>query len=231
MGTVTFVAGPPGAFKTGFMLYWALRLNRPTLYFSADAEPFEIAERSVAAMSGDTIEQVRATGLDKYGELLAETNSIRFVYEDSPTYSDLELEIAAYAEVFGQFPEIIIIDNLMNLVGEQENEWSSMRDSARVVHRLTRITKAALFCLHHMADDRTDPTTPAPRSKLQGKIGQLPKAILSLALADNELRIAGVKNRWGSSDASGATYVTLYVDASRNRIHNSKYDLLNGNPA
>ena len=119
----------------------------------------------------------------------------------------------------------------MNLVGEQENEWAAMRDSARVIHKLTRITKAALFVLHHMADDRQDPTDPAPRSKLQGKVGQLPKAIWSLALDGDRLKIAPVKNRWGPADASGKTFVELWTTPANSRIYNSRNDLQMGRPA
>lgn len=230
MGTVTFIAGPPGAMKTGFALYWILRLNKPTLYFSADAEDFEIVERSAAAISGATVDEVRGS-LEDYMHHLDLARNVRFVYEDSPTYSDVELETAAFAEVMGEFPQIIVIDNLMNVTGESENEWASMRDSARVIHRLTRITKAAVFVLHHMADDRADPTTPAPRKSLQGKVGQLPKVILSLALDGDQLKVAPVKLRWGPGDASGQTYATLYVDASRNRLFNSKFDMEIGRPA
>lgn len=227
MGTATFVAGPPGAMKTALVLYYVLRLNKPTLYFSADAEDFEVVERAAAAISGDTMDEVQGNP-EKYAGELAKAGNVKFVYEDSPSYLDVELEVAAYAEIFGTFPEVIVIDNFMNLVGEDENEWAGMRTSARVVHKLTRITKAAVFVLHHMSDDRNDPTTPAPRSKLQGKVGQLPKAIWSLALAGDELRVAPAKNRWGPADASGQTYVTLYVDPSRNRVFNSKWDLQNG---
>lgn len=229
-GTATFVAGPPGAMKTGFVLYWVLRLNIPTIYFSADAEDFEVVERAAAAISGDTIEQVRADPT-RYLEYLESVSNVRFVYEDSPTYKDLELEVDAFAEVFGTYPEIIVVDNLMNVTGENLDEWASMRDSARVIHKLTRVTKAALFVLHHMADDRQDPTTPAPRSKLQGKVGQLPKAILSLALDGNVLKVAPVKNRWGRGDASGQTFTTLYVDPACNRLYNSYEDLQRGNAA
>lgn len=231
MGTATFVAGPPGAMKTGFTLYYLLRLGLPTLYMSADAEDFEMDERAAAAISGDTMEQVRRTP-EKYRDMVAANAShIRLVFEDSPTYRDLELEVAAYAEVYGEFPKVIAIDNLMNLVGEQENEWGAMRDSARVIHKLTRITKAALFVLHHMADDRADPTEPAPRSKLQGKVGQLPKAIWSLALNGDRLLLAPVKNRWGPTDASGKTYVELWTTPANSRVYNSRYDMVNEVPA
>lgn len=229
-GTATFVAGPPGAMKTGLVLYLVLRWNLPTIYFSADAEDFEVVERAGAALSGHTMDQVRANP-DAYVESLKTVDNVRFVYEDSPTYEDVELEIAAYAEVYGEFPKVIVIDNLMNLVGENESEWASHRDHARVIHRLTRITKAALFVLAHMSDDRIDPTTPAPRSKLMGKVGALPKAIWSLALDGDRLKVAPVKNRWGPGDASGNTYATVFVDPARNRLFQSQYDMKQGVPA
>lgn len=220
-GTATMIAGPPGAMKTGITLYWLLRLNLPTLYFSADAEDFEMVERAAAAISGDSVEKVRANP-GAYADILAEhAGNVKLIYDDAPTYDVIELELAAYAEVHGRFPTIVAVDNLMNVTGEQENEWASMRDSARVIHRVTRITKAAMLVLHHMADDRNDPSTPAPRAKLQGKVGQLPKLIISLAMVGNELRACPVKNRWGPADPTGQTYATVYVDAGRNRFYNS----------
>lgn len=231
MGTVTFIAGPPGAMKTGLTLYYLLRLGLPTLYISADAEDFEMDERAAAAISGDSMTKVQANP-GNYVDMLAENAShLRLVFEDSPTYRDLELEVAAYAEAFGEFPKVIAMDNLMNLVGEQDNEWGAMRDSSRVLHRLTRITGASVFVLHHMADDRADPTTPAPRKSLQGKVGQLPKAIWSLALDGNRLLVAPVKNRWGPGDASGKTYVELYVTPDNSRFFNTAADMHAGRPA
>lgn len=231
LGTVTIVAGPPGALKTGFTLYYLLRLGLPTLYVSADAEDFEMDERAAAAISGDNMDVVRHNPGKYVPALTEQASHIRLVFEDSPTYHDLELEVAAYAEAYGEFPKIIAIDNLMNLVGENENEWASMRDSARVLHRLTRITKAGLFVLHHMSDDRIDPTTPAPRKSLQGKVSQLAKAIWSLALDGDRLLVAPVKNRWGPGDASGRTYVELYASPSNSRLYNSQADFHAGRPA
>lgn len=230
MGTATMLVGPPGAFKTGFAVYYFLRLNLPTLYFSADAEDFETVERAAAAVCGVTMDEVRRD-YERYAGELEMFDNVRWAYDDAPSYEDVELETAAYAETFGEFPKVIVIDNLMNISGEQENEWASMRDSMRVIHRLTRITGAAVFILHHAADDRVDPTTPAPRKSLQGKVSQLPKAIWSIALAGDELRVAAVKSRWCKADPSGQTYVTLYVDAGSNRIFNSRFDLQQGRSA
>lgn len=235
-GTATFIAGPPGAAKTMFTLYNILRMNKPTLFFSADCEPFEIVERAAAAMSGQTMDFVRQNPQQYVEGLATYCNNVKFVYDDAPSYLDVELEVAAYAEVYGQFPEIIVIDNLMNLVGQSEDEWSSHRDHAKVIHRLTRITKAALIVLAHMSDDRTDASHPAPRKSLMGKVGALPKVILSLAMCEEspgvwKILVAPVKSRWSSADPSGKTYAEVYCDPSRSRLFNSRTDLMNGVPA
>jgi hypothetical protein len=229
-GTVTFLAGVPGAMKTGLALYWVGRLNKPTLYFSADSEDFEMIERAAAMQTGDTMQKVRAN-IGDYAEELKRL-PIRFVFEDSPSYHDLEMEVAAYAEAFGRFPEIIVIDNLLNLVGEKEDEWSSHRDHARVIHRLTRITRAAVLVCAHMGEDVKDPSAyPPPRTKLQGKVSHLPKLILSLAFDGQVLKVAAVKNRFGPGDASGRTYVELYARPETSQFFNSRADLMAGRPA
>lgn len=229
-GTVTFIAGVGGALKTGLALYWVGRLERPTLYFSADSEPFEMLERVASMVTGDSVDKVRANPGAYAGAI--DRLPIRMVFEDSPTYLDLELEVAAYAEVHGTFPEVIVIDNLLNLVGDNENEWGAHRDHARVIHRVTRVTKATVLVLAHMGEDKADPTTfPPARMKLQGKVSQLPKMILSLAFDGQRLKVAAVKNRFGPADASGRTYVELYADPRVNRFFNTKIDMLEGRPA
>jgi hypothetical protein len=229
-GTVTFIAGVAGAMKTGLALYWVGRLGRPALYFSADSEPFEVLERCASMVSGDSMSQVRANP-SAYAEAV-DSLPIRFCFEDSPTYDDLVLEVCAYAEVYGEFPKVIVIDNLMNLTGENENEWGAHRDHAKVIHKLTRVTKAKVIVLAHMGEDKVDPSqNPQPRTKLQGKVSQLPKVILSLAFDGQVLKVAAVKNRFGPGDASGHTYAELYVDPTRNQFFNSRNDYQNGRPA
>lgn len=229
-GTVTLVTGPPGAMKTGLVLYLVLRWNRPTLYVAADVESFEIVERAGATMSGDTMEQVRDNP-DAYADFFTQVPNVRFSYEDSPTYHELEMEVAAYAEVFGRFPEVIVVDNVVNLVGDSEDEWAAHRDHAHVLHALAHRTQSAVIALAHMADDRADPSKPAPRSKLMGKISALPKAIWSLALDGDQLHVSPVKNKHGREYPSGQVYATVFTDPSRNRFFNTRYDLEAGRVA
>lgn len=231
MGTATFIMGPPGAFKTGFAMAYTLRLGLPMLYCSADAEDFETIERAAAMVTGTPMSTMRSNDYDRYNEALKSLSHARFCYDNSPSYSDLVLEVCAFAEVEGRFPSVIVIDTLMRVTGETDDEWAAHRDTSRVVDEICHKTGAAVFVLAHAADDRQDNTTPASRNKLQGKVSQLPKAIWSVALAGDELRICPVKSKWCREDPSGRDYATVFVDPGTNRLFNSRYDLQNGRAA
>ena len=228
-GVVSMIAGPPGVMKSGLALYWLGRMKVPVLYFSADMEPFEVFERAGAMMTGDTMEQVRRnpTAYEEGVNALP----MRFVFDDSPTYDDVLLEVMAYVEVFGQPPKVICIDNLMNLTGDNEDEWAAHREHSKVIHKIGRITKSAFLVLAHMTDDANDVSYPQPRKKLQGKVSQLPKVILSLGFDGEWLRVAPVKNRFGRPDSTGKTYVELYAWPQANQFFNSRNDFLEGRPA
>lgn len=232
--TVTMVAATPASLKSMLTLYWIARMGLPTLFFSADTDAYESMKRAAAMVSGKTMDEVEADigngNQGQYEELLAQLN-IRWVFETDPTYEDLSLETAAYAEVFGDFPQMIVVDNLMNIVGDNENEFASMRDTTKALKRLVRITNASVFVLHHMQETEKGNDRPAARNRLQGKVAQLPEMILSIALAGDELRISAVKNRFGPGDASGEKYVTVYADPARCRFYNSRQAKMMGHAA
>lgn len=218
-GTVTMIAATPAAGKTFLATKWIQRLNEPTLFFSADTDEATMLVRAAAIATGDSQSDVRTAlmedGTEHYADILAKDfGQARFVFETDPTYEDLELETAAMTEVYGSPPSVIVIDNLMNLVGENENEWASMRDSTKAIKRLVRITGASVFVLHHMGENNARPNYPSPRRDVQGKVSQLPELIISLAAAENgeSLRACAVKNRFGIGDPTGNAYVEIPCD-------------------
>lgn len=230
-GAVFMIAAPPGAMKTFLALKWVQAMRLTTLFFSADTDANTILERAGAVITGDRQEDVRL-GLEEgggeyYAKKLREfAGHVRWVFESDPTYHDIELEITAFAEVYGQFPEVIVVDNLMNVTGENESEWAAMRDSAKVLHRITRITGAAVFVLHHMSENKADERYPAPRKDLQGKVAQLPELIVSVSIDSDEglIRVADVKDRWGRADPSAKSFATVHIDPERGQFFNTGYD-------
>ena len=227
-GQVCMVAAAPNAGKSMFALIYALRAKVPTLFFSADTDTATVMIRVASAMSGHTQVTVEAN-LDKqsdyYEDDLRGMSHIQWVFDSSPSLDDIELEVKAYVELYGIPPELIVIDNLMNVVAEHENEWAGLRQIMMELHDMARKTEACVLVLHHVseASEYGDTTKPPARRSIHGKISQLPSLILTLGYSPSEgtLRVAPVKNRFGPMYANADQHVPLFVNYAACRIENT----------
>jgi hypothetical protein len=221
------VAAAPNAGKSMFALVYAIRAKVPTLFFSADTDTATVMIRVASALSGHGQVSVE-TNLQKnprhYDSFLKDMTHIQWVFDSSPSLDDIELEIKAYVEVFGVAPELIVIDNLMNVVAEHENEWAGLRQIMMELHDMARKTEACVMVLHHVSEqgEYGDTTTPPARRAIHGKVSQLPSLILTLGYSPTEgtLRVAPVKNRFGPMYANADQHVALFVDYATCRIEN-----------
>lgn len=229
---ITMLAAGPSAGKTFLVLKWIQMMkNEPTLFFSADTDPQTIIARAAAIATGHPQSEIRRSfaadegGREYYAEVLAEHyGHVRWVWESDPTYRDLALETAAFAEAFGEPPRVIVLDTLMNVVGENESEWQAMRESTKALHRLVRITGAAVFLLHHMSENSADPSKPPPRRDVQGKVNQIPEVIISLAASDDgTIRACAVKNRVGAQSIGSKSWVEIPVDLDTGQFWASRH--------
>jgi predicted ATP-dependent serine protease len=228
-GQVTMIAGQPNSGKSLLALFYAVRAGVPTLYVSADTDAYTTAIRAAAVVTGNKVNTIEESfnsgaGADFYQDELSSLKHLQFSFDPSPTLDDIDLSIKAYGESFGEYPHLIIIDNLMNVAALHDNEWTGMRDIAKAMHHIARQTDAAVFLLHHTSEAEGKPDLPPSRKSVQGKISQLPEMILTVALdhASSEYRVACVKNRFAKNSASGDDYTVLYADASRMTLYNDK---------
>lgn len=225
-GQVCMIAGQPGAFKSGFTLDYVLRTGVPTLYFSADSDPATVKFRAGAMLLAWPVDGVEQALLEDgeaavaVRQALTSAEQVRFCFDPAPTLDDLELEIQAYIELFGDVPGLIVVDNLINVVAESDNEWQGLRELMSSLHQLARFTSSAVCVLHHTSEADGDPTCPPPRRAIHGKVSQLPELILTVAVdpAQCAFKVAAVKNRSGPMDASGRTFHTFGVDLARMQI-------------
>jgi predicted ATP-dependent serine protease len=151
--------------------------------------------------------------------------NIEWVFDSSPTLDDVEMEIKAYVELYGVMPELIVIDNLMNVVTDSENEWAALRAIMVELHDMARKTDACVLVLHHVseASEYGSPTQPPPRRSIHGKVSQLPSQILTLGYDPMQsiLRVAAVKNRFGNHSADGSDFASLFVNFGTCQIHDA----------
>jgi len=226
-GQLVMVAGAPGAGKTWLALDLAIRMRIPTLYISADSDDVTMRARVASMLTGHdqrVVREISDHGLFKevYGDILADL-PIRFLFEPSePTTGDILHELEAYQELNGVMPQLIIVDNLMNLDSDSSNEWAGIRMAAKDLHYLCRRTKACIVVLHHTSEqDQKWISSAPPRSAIQGKVSQLQSLILTVAKDGNEMWLAVVKNRFGEQDPGAVSPFRFVVDLARGRIWES----------
>lgn len=221
-GQLAMLAGPPNGGKTAVALLMALRMGVPTLYVSADSDETVVAGRVGAAVSGHEFKTVRQAiehGLfeDMYGARMP--GHLRFMFDPSePSLQDITHQLTAWLELWGDYPSLIICDNLLNLGSDDANEWSGLRRTLKDLHFLARKTRAAVLVLHHTAEGDFSFDRAPTRKEIQGKLSQLPRVILTVAQHEGEMWMAVVKNTNGPSDPMAKDPVRMIIDFTRMRL-------------
>jgi hypothetical protein len=221
-GQLALVAAGPGTGKSAFVLSYALLSNVPTLYFSADSDAFVQLTRSIAILKEDwSLEQAAKAVLDgetaSYSVDLAD-KPIRFNFSASPTLDEIERAMAAYEEVYGEFPALVVIDNVTNVIGGSggdEDPFSGLESLMDYFATMARNTEACVIGLHHVTGPYVDADKPIPLSGVKGQITRVPAMVLTLHRVAGEqgypdiLCVSTVKNRGGKSDPSGYNFAML----------------------
>ena len=229
-GQLHVVAGQPGRGKTLLALWYAISSGCETLYFSADSDEGTLVNRASAVVLNKTVDEVKEMrGTDAVAfiedELFDLSRRLRIQPDPHPDIDSIFEEVLAYVELFGRTPELIIIDNLMNVAATHDNEWTGQRDNMRALHTLARETESAVVVLHHVSEESSRPTKPGPMKSLMGKASQLPETIITVAMDGDEYHVAAVKNRDGIADPNADNPVTVYVDAPSMTLFNDRQSL------
>lgn len=225
------IAGPPGAGKTMFSLVAAVKmglLGVSSLYISADSDEDTMAARTAAAITKHpthVVEETIRRGLfaEEYGPLV-EALPLRFVFDPSePSIEDIADAVTAWVEVWGRPPDMIWVDNLMNVKTEGGNEWQEMRQVCKDLHFLGRKSKSATVALHHTSEQESEHIDSAPpRKAIQGKVSQLPSLILTTASKGSEMFVAVVKNRHAPADPKAQEPLRLIADFTNCQIYDQR---------
>jgi RecA-family ATPase len=218
-GQLCLISAGAGTGKSGLVLTYALLAKVPTLYFSADSDAFTQLSRSLSILTGapleKTVDAVRNGDL-RGAESVFSDIPIRFVYDASPSLDRIEVSMAAYEEVYGDFPALVVIDNITNVrTGSGEDDpFSGLEALMDYLHGMARATAACVIGLHHVTGPNNDGDKPIPLSGVKGQIGRVPELILTAhkvteTYGNTTLNVSPVKNRGGKSDPSGMTYASL----------------------
>jgi predicted ATP-dependent serine protease len=209
---VSMIAGAPGAGKSTIALAEALRTQVPTLYICADTNQHTMAMRLLSMITGVSQREAEftlATEPLKAKDVLRHAAHIFWSFDSVPTLDDINEEVTAFEELWGESPTMIIVDNLMDVALDSGEEFAAMRSVMKELKYLARDTNAAVVVLHHTSEAHNGDPCPPLRS-VQGKVNQLPALILTVGQTpQGVMGVAAVKNRYGRADQSGKTPVWL----------------------
>lgn len=231
-GQLAMIVAAPGVGKSLFSNYYAVKSGAKTLYLSMDTDAFTTSIRLVAVVNGCTMHEAEV-GLAR-GEEWAlaaaanpELDNLSLAFPSNPDAEEIAYRLHAYREARGEFPELLILDNLQNInVGE--DEFHGQLEFLRELQVVAGQTGTAIVVLHHATGEYGDGDTILPQSGIRGKLSQFPAMILTLHRAGTQrLGVSVVKNRFGPADPAGVgTRFHLQSDMERAQFTGANDDHL-----
>ena len=222
---LSMIVAGPGVGKSAVATILAARMGAGSLYFSADTNPHTMTCRLAAAVSGvdqETVDVALREGRgEQYLEIVDGLGHLQFCYEPSPDLFDIHEEVDCYAMVFGEYPEFIVVDNLMDVYAEGE-DLKAKKTVLDELNTLARDIEAHVMVLHHAVGEYENGDKPIPLKGIDNKLGKKPTLILSLyRVVDawtNSLGICPIKHRNGKADASGSWAIWHKLDLARMQL-------------
>lgn len=233
-GQLSLIAAGPGTGKSALAAFIAAKMGYgefnetgvPTLYFSADTDKRTLGNRIAAAVTRFTVDEAEELLFKKNENVLKMlndyTNHIWFDWNAGPNLNDIEDEIEAFAHVNGDWPHLIIVDNLKNIWVETSGEGGEHIRYDRVLdylHELAALTNAHVMVLHHVTGYYENGDEPIPLSGILGKVSKPFRLILTLHKPnENQIGLSVVKNSSGKMDPKGGLICYLDIDLARQQF-------------
>src|SRR5678816_3933815 len=125
-GQVSLIGAGSGGGKSAVASHISIHSEPriPTIYFSADADKTTVGVRVAAGILNKplrTVEDLLHDGdMEAWLAVEEATEHIWFCWDAAPSLMDIEQEVSAYAYATGDWPHLIVVDNLINIDPEGE---------------------------------------------------------------------------------------------------------------
>jgi hypothetical protein len=128
-------------------------------------------------------------------------------------YDDIVRHVRSYEAVYGAYPDVIFLDNLIDFV-DSPTDFGGMLELIRDMDGLAKEVKSHICILHHAklrdtkksenGEDPKDPMQPPADWEIQGRITQLSRLVLTITAVGLNVNMSVVKNTNGpqTRDAS-----------------------------
>lgn len=205
-GELAMLVAAPGVGKSVLATSYVVQSQVRCLYLSMDTNAFTTCIRLVCAVTACTMAQAEH-GLTQQepwaAHALAGLRNVRYAFTSSPDETEIADRILAYAEAEGDYPELVVIDNLGNITFKEE-EFAGLRRLMRDLEATAGKTGSAILVLHHASGDFENGNSVVPQRGVQGKVSKFPSMILTAHRKQQGWTgVSVVKNRFGPADPAG----------------------------
>ncbi|WP_073837487.1 AAA family ATPase [Micromonospora sp. CB01531] len=220
-GQMGLTAAASGGGKTAFWCHWVMNGRYddiypiPTLYFSSDSDTATVGVRTAQGVFGCTQDEAEKRLAEPGGwEAFHEaTEHVWWDFQVAPTLEHMNEEIEAYAIANGEYPHLIVVDNLMDVdSGYGADEGSNQREALLWGASKARETGAHVHFLHHVTGENVNGDRPIGKRDILNKVDKRPRIIYT-AWQDPEmpgyLQLSVIKNSNGSAKSDGSLYVSI----------------------
>ena len=201
--------------KSMFLGQLADQLHVPTLYISNDTNEMDTISRFLSRRTKQDSHIMRMKALkdpEWASEKLSDMDWVRWSFDPSPSLEDIEEEILAFEELWGENPHLVVVDILLK-VDYYEDGGGSLESIAKYLDKLARETGACIIIAHHTSENSPGNPTQSKQSLLQ-KVDKFAVLVLTTAYDGNTFYLAPVKNRNGFADATGYANIQFLIDPS-----------------
>lgn len=230
-GELVLIAAGPGTAKSALTLTQALKSMIPSYIFSADSNAYTQLSRGISILMDWDMESSSKEALKKdLSDEVMETMSaipLRLDYEAAPSIDHMEQQLESYWELFGEYPAIIVVDNVTNVDKMSPTDgdpFSGLEGLMDYLHTMARNTGACVFALHHVNGEYSNGDKPIPLNGIKGQIHRVPEMVLTIWKPEpGVLGVSKVKLRGGEADQSGETWVPLRFEGKMMQITDMDY--------
>lgn len=205
VGELHILAAAPGGFKTGLAMQLALRSQIPCLYLLMDSNETSMTKRVLQAYNGWTTvqaEEAWESGLAQRS--FDKIDWVRWDFPNAPDMAEIRDRVWAFAEIYGEFPKLIVVDNIMDVVEEQSS--AAYSEAEQNLSALARVANCAVLALSHVSGLHEGSRDPIPLGGVMYKATKKASLVLTatpVVWPSDMLRVAVVKNRHGQTDVAG----------------------------
>jgi len=212
-GSTAIVAGLSGSMKSMFLGQLVDDLKIPTLYISNDTNEMDTISRFLSRRTKQDSHIMRVKALkdpEWASQKLSDMDWVRWSFDPSPSLEDIEEEMMAFEELWGEQPHLVVVDILLK-VDYYEDGGGSLESIVKYLDKLARETGSCIIIAHHTSENESGNPTQGKKALLQ-KVDKFAVLVLTTAYDGNTFYIAPVKNRNGFADATGYSSIQFLID-------------------